>query len=775
MLPKRHLSGSQKRNNKRRVDKLIESQKGAMNRFVLRNDTNQNSEKLYITNSEEIADHTENLIEEEDAHVDANGNTENSSDRENPGNINEQASSLDIYDPRTWNILDNKSRDILIQKGPTRENILVFPVDKVGGRHFSDSYYYRKLRNGEYSDWRWLVYSKYLNKVFCFCCKLFRSEKSKSLLASEGLRDWKHLSEKLKFHEKSVEHINNMNTWNEVRQRLSKKATIDKELQQEIEKEKKRWREVLIRIIAAVKFLAKHSLSFRGSNEKLYQDNNGNFLGVVEMMAEFDPVMQEHLRRIQSSEIHPHYLGHNIQNELISLLGRTVKGSLLRIIKDAKYFSVILDCTPDVSHQEQMTLIVRCVNMSSITTKIEEFFLEFLKVDDTSGLGLYNMLIDSLESVGLNVNDVRGQGYDNGSNMKGKNQGVQSRLLAVNPRALYMPCACHSLNLTLSDMAKSCGKAITFFGVVQRIYILFSTSTKRWQLLLDHVPKMTVKSLCNTRWESRIKSVRAIRFQAPELRKALLELKRTSNDDAKTKSDAKSLASALEKFEFLLGMVIWHEILFTVNMVSKKLQSKFVCIDVTLKQIEGAISYFEKFRNEGFEPSLDIARSIAIDMGVQPLFPIKRRITRKRQFDENIDSEENDQNVEAQALEEESFRVKYFLVIIDVAIASLNNRFEELKSFGSIFGFLFNSKELKSLGDNDLRSRCTDFVNTFTHAERSFSKLKLLKNYLRSTMSQERLNGLAMFCIEKNMLDNIDLDNVIDDFASKNARKSRFL
>uniref|UniRef100_A0A453JF72 Uncharacterized protein n=1 Tax=Aegilops tauschii subsp. strangulata TaxID=200361 RepID=A0A453JF72_AEGTS len=41
-------------------------------------------------------------------------------------------------------------------------------------------------------------------------------------------------------------------------------------------------------------------------------------------------------------------------------------------------------------------------------------------------------------------------------------------------------------------------------------------------------------------------------------------------------------------------------------------------------------------------------------------------------------------------------------------------------------------------------------------------------------MSQERLNGLAMCCIEKNMLDNIDLDIVIDDFASKNARKSRF-
>jgi hypothetical protein len=42
-------------------------------------------------------------------------------------------------------------------------------------------------------------------------------------------------------------------------------------------------------------------------------------------------------------------------------------------------------------------------------------------------------------------------------------------------------------------------------------------------------------------------------------------------------------------------------------------------------------------------------------------------------------------------------------------------------------------------------------------------------------MSQERLNGLAMCSIEKNILDTIDLNTVIDDFASRNARRSIFL
>ena len=64
---------------------------------------------------------------------------------------------------------------------------------------------------------------------------------------------------------------------------------------------------------------------------------------------------------------------------------------------------------------------------------------------------------------------------------------------------------------------------------------------------------------------------------------------------------------------------------------------------------------------------------------------------------------------------------------------------------------------------------------TVASAERSFSKLKLLKNYLRSTMLQDRLNGLVMCCIEKDILDNIDLDIVLNDFASRNARRSFFM
>ena len=195
---------------------------------------------------------------------------------------------------------------------------------------------------------------------------------------------------------------------------------------------------------------------------------------------------------------------------------------------------------------------------------------------------------------------------------------------------------------------------------------------EQMSLLVRCVESLTVKSLCNTRWESRIKSVKAIRFQAPQLRSALLQLSKDNDTEPKDRSDAKNLFEVLGTFEFILGMVIWHDILFTVNTVSKKLQSPSMCIDATLKHIESIVNYFGNYRNEGFASSLVIAKDIASEMGVEPSFPIKRPTSRKKQYDET-DCEE------AKLETEKAFEVNYFLVMVDIAISSLTRRFEELQ------------------------------------------------------------------------------------------------
>ena len=63
---------------------------------------------------------------------------------------------------------------------------------------------------------------------------------------------------------------------------------------------------------------------------------------------------------------------------------------------------------------------------------------------------------------------------------------------------------------------------------------------------------------------------------------------------------------------------------------------------------------------------------------------------------------------------------------------------------------------------------------TVASAERSFSKLKLIKSYLKSTMSQERLSRLAILSIEKGILAELECKNLISNFASQKARKIYF-
>ena len=55
--------------------------------------------------------------------------------------------------------------------------------------------------------------------------------------------------------------------------------------------------------------------------------------------------------------------------------------------------------------------------------------------------------------------------------------------------------------------------------------------------------------------------------------------------------------------------------------------------------------------------------------------------------------------------------------------------------------------------------------------ERSFSKLKLIKNYLRSTMKEERLTDLSIISIESDILDSIDINDLIKNFVAAKARR----
>ena len=159
---------------------------------------------------------------------------------------------------------------------------------------------------------------------------------------------------------------------------------------------------------------------------------------------------------------------------------------------------------------------------------------------------------------------------DNGANMKGKEAGVQARLLEINSKALYVPCANHSLNLVVVDCAKSSTEALLFFGVRAQLYAVFSSSTSRWAIVKKHV-KISIQSPSAIRWESRIKCIVSLRFYLSDVLDALEELQSycIQKQDGKTANDVRSLINVISSQMFILAIVIWHDILFQVNKTSK--------------------------------------------------------------------------------------------------------------------------------------------------------------------------------------------------------------
>ena len=109
-------------------------------------------------------------------------------------------------------------------------------------------------------------------------------------------------------------------------------------------------------------------------------------------------------------------------------------------------------------------------------------------------------------------------------------------------------------------MANCCPKAMSFFGLIQRIYTLFSSSTKRWKFFKDREKSLTLEPLSQTRWESHVESVRPIKEQTVLV---------NTSKYPKTKSETESLTTyELQNFEFLLGMVIWYKLLQSTLQVN---------------------------------------------------------------------------------------------------------------------------------------------------------------------------------------------------------------
>lgn len=161
--------------------------------------------------------------------------------------------------------------------------------------------------------------------------------------------------------------------------------------------------------------------------------------------------LENHISKVKDAQTHPHYLGNKIQNEFIQIVSDNIVETIVTQIRKSKYFSIILDCTLDINHMQQMSIIVRSVALEE-KPEIKEHFLGFVNVEETAGLNLSNVILCRLDEMKIPLGDCIGQSYDNGANMKDRHQGVQARLLQINPRAAFVPCGAHTLNLVIADV-----------------------------------------------------------------------------------------------------------------------------------------------------------------------------------------------------------------------------------------------------------------------------------------------------------------------------------
>ena len=649
--------------------------------------------------------------------IDQNSAQSDSSDEEV---VSFSENTQDIYVATEYDVFPNIVKDPemkcrLIAAGPHQPDG-PFPRDETQqGRSFSNSYYRLTTKAGLKLNRNWLCYSMKLDCIYCLPCWLFPQQQEghahvaqSQRFSTSGVRDWKHISERIISHEGSRAHARACIVYEQWR----KHGTVDEIIDRKFEEERSFWRKVVERILNVTLTLATCNLAFRGTSERLEHSNKGNFLSIIELLSKYDPVLQELLKR-------PHgavkYLSPQIQNELIGLLSSQVKDEITCELQNALFFSVILDTTQDVSKADQLSEVYRYVKIENDETgkpvavelKICEVFFSFREVKDQSAQGLAKEIINSLEEKGLDVRKCRGQGYDGAAVMTGVYHGVQQRIKEKAPYVYIVHCAAHNLNLVLSDAVEGNGDICQFFETVQNVYCFFGHSIVRWEKLKTMYQsgssKVTLKTLNPTRWAGRFDAVSALKHRFCDVVKCLSRLILTSKKK-KERDEAMQIKKKLESFNFVLLLVIQCEVLEALNIVSKSLQSETVDLLSAYELLGNALLKVTEMRGR-FGELVSEASEICERWGISQGFRQSRIRKVKKHFDELCEDERLQEP-------ESCFRVTVFYPMIDTLCTQLDNRFQGMKAVLDTYQVI-QPEFLVNASAKEVHEKAVDFVRRF--------------------------------------------------------------
>ncbi|XP_013788300.1 zinc finger protein 862-like [Limulus polyphemus] len=514
------------------------------------------------------------------------------------------------------------------------------------------------------------------------------------------------------------------------------------------------------------------------------------------------PFLEEHLKVYRNAgKGNPSYLSAYICEEFIEIIGQQVFCAILEEIKESKYYSIRVDSTPDISHIDQLTFTNRYIRGS----EPGEHFLKFIPIFSHGAKNLADTVVEFLQENNIPLSNCRGQSYDNASNMSGRYTGL------------------HSLNLVGVKVAECGPQIVSFFDFIQHLYSFFSASTHRWNVLTSSLGKnhIVVKCLSGTRWSAHFDAVTALHGGFEKIQDALDALAVDADHKWNTRREAEGLSKKMEKLEIIFLTILWNDILGRVNKTSKILLSKNVDILVANDLLKSLKVYLQEMRDKFSEYEAK-AKSRCPDLkysdGDKRARKRSMHLTRYYGLPEQILLHET-----------EKFKVETYLPLLD----SLNSHLTEREAYESIENLFSLFSQLKTIDCNEFSQRCEKLANAYhedldynellneckqfkhyiVHDEEyktlpdvyrklipdklksvfpnveialkificmmvtnctrecSFSRLKLTKYHLRSTMGQQGLNLLFLVCIESDILKNIDFQPIIKQFSAIKCRK----
>ncbi|CAI0400675.1 unnamed protein product [Linum tenue] len=225
---------------------------------------------------------------------------------------------------------------------------------------------------------------------------------------------------------------------------------IDKVIQRISGEEVLKHRLRLKTTIMVVKQLALQGSSFRGHDE--YEDslNPGNVLAWIDFAAKLND--QIHGVVLRNAPGNAKYISPSIQKEILGIIAHRVRCKIREEIGDS-CFSILVDEAVDEAGREQMYVILRYVSSHGILT---ERFFALKSVAETSAETLKQAICEVLSQYDLQIEKLRGQGYEGASNMSGHFNGAKALFLRDCPYAYFVHCFAHKLQLALLTSAKVC-------------------------------------------------------------------------------------------------------------------------------------------------------------------------------------------------------------------------------------------------------------------------------------------------------------------------------